>query len=50
VLLCVIENLKVFELQDGATDMDIFHSLKRILTGTEFLFPFTADAKGLTAL
>jgi hypothetical protein len=31
-------------------DMEIVHSLKRILTGTEFLLPFIADAKGLTTL
>ena len=50
VTIGVIEDLEVFELQEGATDMDIVHSLKRILTGTEFLLPFTADAKGLTTL
>jgi hypothetical protein len=50
VTIAVVEDLEVFELQEGATDMDIFHSLKRILTITEFLLPFTADAKGLTTL
>jgi hypothetical protein len=46
VTIGVIEDLEVFELQEGAMDMEIVHSLKQILTGTEFLLPLQQMLKG----